>query len=60
MLLRKAEEVDLNELLKIVEKKIIDEVNGAIKGYISKNEIRALIKEKKSILIRISEKDGII
>lgn len=60
MLLRKAEEVDINELLKIVEKKIIDEVNGAVKGYISKNEIRVLVEEKKSILIRISEKDEII
>lgn len=57
MLLRKAEEVDLNELLKIIEKKII---NGAVKGYISKNEIRVLVEEKKSILIRISEKDEII
>lgn len=59
MLLTKKEEIDLNELLKIVIKKINKEIERTAIGYISKDSIRLLVKEKREILKRMSY-NGII
>lgn len=60
MLLTKREEVDLNELLKIVIEKINREITGTTRGYISKESIKLLVEEKRDILKRMAIRDEII